>query len=296
VAASGIRRLVLGVRDPNPHVVGGGLSLIRAAGVAATLGVAGEECLDLIWPFVVTGAFARPFVLLKTATSLDGRFAPPPGPGTPAPVYLTGAEARRDVHRLRRWADLLLVGAGTIRADQPTLDGRLAGDQDRCPAADPMPGYVDADLGVLAPWRRRGHLAFGGRESARPESVRAVEERGGTAVLCEEHDGQVVPASLLDRLAGVGVHALMIEGGPRLALAFLAGGLVDRWVSFVAPAFLGAGPGWPPVDRGGGEADPPATGRFHLTRCDRVGDDARLVYDRVCFGEVRRQLTAAPEA
>lgn len=325
VAGSGIRRLVVGIRDPNPSVPGGGLEVVRQAGVEVTLGVAAEEALELIWPFVVTGALRRPFVLLKTATSVDGRFAPPRDPGVTGLVYLTSVEARREVHRLRRRADLLLVGSTTILADRPTLDGRLAAEDAECPAADPIPGYVDTDLSLDAHWPGRRHLAFGGRDSAPALRVAAVSAAGGTPVLCEERDGRVVPASLLDQLAGVGVHTVLLEGGPTLAYSFLSAGLVDRWVSFVAPVFLGGGPTWPPMDAATHAlpqalhqaADAPAlpapaasaalpgpavavlpdhsSARFHLTRSGRTGADAVLVHDRVPFAQTLRQLAGEGE-
>jgi diaminohydroxyphosphoribosylaminopyrimidine deaminase / 5-amino-6-(5-phosphoribosylamino)uracil reductase len=296
VAASGVSRVVVGVKDPNPRVAGGGLRLIRDSGVNVALGVAAAECTELIWPFVATAAFARPFVLLKTATSIDGRFAPAASHGrAPAPLYLTGTEARRDVHRLRRWSDLVLVGAGTVLADRPALDGRLAAADDACPAADPRPGYVDTDLGVEIEWPGRCALAFGGCERADAARVRAIETRGITVVLCAERHGRVDPSSLLARLAGVGVYSVLLEGGPRLARSFLAQGLVDRWVSFVAPAVLGEGPGWPDAAPGADD-QAPGWSRFALTRCTRVGADARLVYDRTPFDETVRRLTAATEA
>jgi diaminohydroxyphosphoribosylaminopyrimidine deaminase/5-amino-6-(5-phosphoribosylamino)uracil reductase len=291
IARSGVRRLVVGVRDPNPRVRGGGLERLKQAGVDVTLGVLGEEALELIWPFAATGAFARPFVLLKTATSLDGRFAPEVRAERRA-VYLTGPAARREVHRLRRWADLVLVGEGTIVADQPALDGRLAAAAgDACPEAEPMPGYLDTDLSASPPWPGRRHLVFCGRECAPAERVREIERRGGTVVACDEHDGRVALPALVAALPGHGIQALLVEGGPSVARSFLAAGLVDRWVSFVAPIVLGAGAGWPPGGAGYGD------GRsYHLTRCDSIGPDARLVHDTVSFDDTLRRLTAPPEA
>ncbi len=293
VAASGVRRLVLGVRDPNPRVAGGGLELVRRSGVAVTVGVAGAVALELIWPFVVTEAFARPFVLLKTATSLDGRFAPATRPGGTGPFYLTGIEARRDVHRLRRWADLVLVGAGTVVADRPALDARLVAADAACPRADPLPGYVDTDLDVHACWSGQPHLAACGR-SAAPERIRVVEASGGSVILCDEREGRVDLASLLEQLAGAGLHAVLVEGGPTLARGFLARGLVDRWVCFIAPVVLGAGPGWPQASHElEGERVPVRP--YELTRCEAIGPDARLVYDAVSFDDTLRRLTALAE-
>jgi diaminohydroxyphosphoribosylaminopyrimidine deaminase / 5-amino-6-(5-phosphoribosylamino)uracil reductase len=297
VAASGIARLVVAIRDPNPAVVGGGIETVARAGIPFTLGVAAEEATELVWPFVATRAFERPYILLKTAASLDARFAPPHETGMPGPAYLTGVDARREVHRLRRWSDLVLVGSRTILADRPTLDGRLVTTNDSCPVSEPAPGYVDTDLSVNAAWPGRPHFVIGGLESGRPERIREVETMGGTVLLCEEREGQVVPGSAATRLGEAGVHTLLVEGGPSLAYSFLAAGLVDRWVSFVAPVVLGGGPTWPvaagPVADGSG--GPP--GAWSPTRCSRIGADTVLVMDRVPFAEtVRRLSTVDPEA
>lgn len=292
VAASGIRRLVVAVRDPNPAVPGGGLELVREAGVEVTLGVGGSAALELIWPFVVTRAFERPYVLLKTATSLDARFAPPRDPGVTGVVYLTSTAARREVHRLRRWSDLVLVGARTILADRPILDGRLATRDDDCPLADPLPGYADTDLSVEDAWPGRRHLVFGGTDSASPERVSAAEAGGATVVLCAERDGQVDPSSLLEHLADLGVCTVLLEGGPSLAHSFLAAGLVDRWVSFVAPVVLGGGPTWPQRAPGGPPLHPQ---EFQLTRSRIAGSDAQTVFDRLAFADVLCGLTGRRE-
>ena len=290
VAGSGVRRLVVGVADPSPAVARGGLEIVASAGIEVTIGVLARDALDLIWPFAATRAFERPFVLLKTATSLDGRFGPGARPsGTRGvPIYLTGEKARRDVHRFRCWADVVLVGEGTLAADRPRLNGRLARDQDDCPAADPTPGYVDTDLSYAGTWPAERPLVFVGRSRADAAARERVERRGATVVVCDERDGRVAPESLLDQVFnGIG-RAIMIEGGPTLATAFLQAGLVDRWVRYTAPLLLGDGPAWPVWSP---RTDVQAGQRFHLTRVEQIGKDVKAVFDRLPFDEVVRDLT-----
>ncbi len=285
VAASGVARLVAAIRDPNPKVSGGGLARVRDAGVDVTLGVMAEEALETAWPFVCTGAFARPFVLLKTAVSLDGRFAPRAGQRTAGePTYLTGVAARREVHALRRWSDVVVVGEGTMAADRPGLDGRLAGDADACPDLDPLPAYVDTDLSLQEGWSRP-FWVFAGAERAAGQARQGIERRGGIVVPCAERDGHVAPESLVAEFGRKGGRCLMVEGGPRLAAAFLDAGVVDRWVCYVAPVTMGEGPTWP---------DRPSRGAFHLTRAGAVGPDARLVFDRAPFHAALADLAATP--
>lgn len=288
VAESGVQRAVIGVADPNPDVRGGGIAVLRAAGIVVSAGVRGDAALELIWPFAVTRGFRRPFVVLKTATSLDARFAPPDADGSGRPVYLSGLEARRDVHRLRRWSDVVLVGERTMVADHPRLDGRLTDDSDGCPAADPIPAWADTDLSFDGGWLGHEHWVFAGRDSI-PEGRRpAIECRGGSVVPCHTADGHVSPNSVVTEFGRLGGHVLMVEGGATLAAAFLRAGVVDRWVCYTAPLVLGAGATWPvgPCRAG----DP---GAFHLTRVERCGGDVKAVFDREPFDDVLAGLVAS---
>jgi len=282
VAASGVARVVVGARDPNPRVAGGGLDLLRGAGIDVSLGVLGRGCLELIWPYVATDAFARPFVTLKTATTLDGRFAPPGAPEG-APAYLTGEESLQETARLRRWHDLVLVGAVTARRDRPRLDGRRAGPEVLCPAADPLPACADADLAEAAGWRRGPHLVFTSA-AADPARERPLREAGAEVVRCRDEGGRLVPQDLLAQAAARGHWTVMLEGGPALAASFLAAGLVDRWVQFVAPMLAGGGPRWEDRELA------PQVRDFSLTRAVRSGGDACLTWDREDFARRRAEL------
>jgi diaminohydroxyphosphoribosylaminopyrimidine deaminase/5-amino-6-(5-phosphoribosylamino)uracil reductase len=289
VASSGIGRLVVAVIDPNPHVAGRGLDVVRDAGIEVTVGVAAEEALELVWPFVITAAFERPFVVLKTATSLDGRFAPTSRRAEGGPAYLTGPEARHDVHRLRRWSDVVLVGKRTKEVDEPQLNGRLTTDCDACPAAEPLPAYVDTDLTLTAGWPGRAHWVFAGVSSAPVDRQQDVERQHGTVVLCDERDGHVAPEALVDAFARRGGHCLLIEGGPTLAAACLQAGIVDRCISYVAPQVLGDGVSWPSWIMPGDGAH--AATLFTLTRVMRSGPDAKLVFDRADFAQALARVS-----
>lgn len=287
ILAAGIARVVVGMRDPNP-VAAGGLEALQTAGIAvqvadATLGAA---CLDLVWPFVASGAFARPYVELKTAVSLDARFA---GPDDPAgrPVYLTGEAARRRVHTRRRWADLVLVGAGTARQDRPRLDTRLVAADAPLPAAAPQAGVV-AGRGTAPRLARDRWLLFAPATAAGGAPA-AAGAAGAEVVPCPAGAAGPEPAAVLAACQARGLHTVLLESGPRLALAFLAAGLVDRWCAWTAPRVLGGGPTWPD----GAAAAPPA---FHLTRTEAVGADLLAVYDRTDFATILATVTTPPGA
>lgn len=280
VLRAGVSRVVIGVRDPNPNVKGAGMERLVGEGVEVTLGVEAAACLELIWPFVVTDGFTRPYLELKTAVSLDGRFGPRQRPraAAPGPVYLTGEAARRDVHVRRRWFDVVLVGRGTAAADLPRLDTRLVPLDAACPTDEPLGAYVDTRLDLKAGLRRERGVVFCADDAP------GVPPAGFTAVRCPTGAEGIAPAALLAGAAQHDLLAVLLEGGPTLAAAFLAAGLVDRWTQYTAPVVLGDGIGWPTGRQ-------PGNSGFSLTGSEAVGDDLRTVWDRVDFAATLRRLS-----
>ncbi len=276
ILAAGVSRVVYGVDDPNPQATGGAERL-RQAGLEVTGGVHAAACLDLIWPFVCTDQFARPYVELKTATSLDGRFGGAHDPQG-QPTYLTGPAARRDVHVRRRWVDLVLVGSGTARHDRPRLDVRLADQLDDGPAAAPLAGVMAQAGAADAPLSCDRWLVFhaAGRSGALAAGAEGVPCTIGP-------DGHLDVHDLLGACQARGLHTVMVEGGPRVAASFLAAGVVDRWVQYLAPRVVGDGPSWPAWNQ-------PATAGLHLTAATPVGDDLRVIWDRRDHHGERRRL------
>lgn len=276
VVQSGIRRVVAAIRDPNPRVAGGGCRFLSERGVSVQLGVMAREALDLVWPFVVTGGFGRPYLELKLAQSLDGLFAPDPRRrDAHAPVYLTGTLSRVEVHRRRCWMDAVIVGEGTVLADRPRLDARLAGKPGDGPRVRPRPVCLDSDLSldpslVGDPW-----LVLTGSTGLSGRRARDLARSGAEVVAVPTRNGRLDPEGVLAALNEAGLRTALLEGGPRLAASFLQAGVVDRWTLFTAPVVLGAGVGWP-AERG-------AKDSFSLTRVARCGQDTMAVYDRLSF-------------
>lgn len=235
VLAAGVARVVVGVLDPDLHVAGRGVALLRDAGVAVTVGVGAEEVEEQLAPYLKHRRTGRPWVVLKLAATLDGCTAAQDGSSR----WITGEDARRDVHRLRALSDAVLVGAGTVRADDPELTARL----DPPPAQQPL----RVVLGRVP-------------EHAR---VRPAVELSGDL------------GAVLDELGGRGVLQLLVEGGARVAHDFHAGGLVDRYVLYLAPALSGGDDG-SPVFAGPGAGTIGDMWRGRLVSVDRLGADLRL--------------------
>jgi len=264
---AGIRRCVAAIRDPHPIVNGRGFRRLRAAGVRVEVGLCAAEARETLGGYWRSHTTGRPRVTLKLATSLDGRIAPRRGFARSGPGrWLTGAEARRAVHRMRADADAIVIGAGTARADDPHLTARGV-------RAARQPLRVVCDTRLSLPLRLRlfrSPLAKGTVVACGPAAPRRAERAlraCGVNVwrLPLARDG-VSPRALLRRLAREGRHEVMVEGGAELATSWLRAGVVDRLARFTAPRILGDGLPW------SGPLGRPLAGRILEQR--RVGGDA----------------------
>ena len=235
IVAAGVSRVVVPFVDPDPQVSGRGVDELRAAGITVVVGTAADEAGELLAPYLKHRRTGRPWVVLKLAATLDGRIAAPDGTSR----WLTGAEARADAHRLRAASDAVLVGAGTVRADDPELTARLE------PAPDHQPLRVV--LGQAPPDAR----------------VHPALELAGD------------PGSVLDELGAKGVLQLLVEGGARVAHAFHAAGLVDRYVLYLTPALFG-GDDAVPMFAGPGARTVADLWRGRLVSLSPLGSDVRV--------------------
>jgi diaminohydroxyphosphoribosylaminopyrimidine deaminase/5-amino-6-(5-phosphoribosylamino)uracil reductase len=231
--AAGIGRVVVGVLDPDPRVAGTGAERLRAAGIRVDVGVAVDEVTAQLAPYLKHRTTGRPWVVLKLAATLDGRTAAPDGTSQ----WITGPEARADAHTLRAESDAVIVGAGTVRADDPSLTVR----------------HVE------------------GRDPLRVVLGRAPA--GAKVHPCLEREGDL--GAVLDELGQRGVVQAMVEGGATTAATFHRAGLVDRYVVYLAPALMG-GDGGTGLFAGGGTATMAELWRGRVVDVRRVGDDLRI--------------------
>lgn len=232
VVASGIGRVVAAMRDPNPLVNGRGLRALRQAGVGVTVGVLEREALRLNEPFVVAQEAGRPYVLLKVATTLDGRIATEGGDSR----WVTGARERAQARGLRRLYDAVLVGIGTVMADDPRLlpSPRLA-----------RPFFrVVLDSGLRLPLHSRlvgsakkSPVLVIGHENVRRR--RALEGRGVRVRTDAKAAGRIDPRFVLKTLWAEGVRSVMVEGGAEVLGSFLRARLLDEVALFRGPLLLG---------------------------------------------------------
>ena len=230
---AGVARVLIAIDDPDDNVSGTGVSRLREAGIEVVLGPCADAVRAQLAAYLHHRQTGRPYVILKLAATVDGRTAAPDGESE----WITGVEARTDVHRLRAESQAILVGAGTVRADDPSLTVRL----------------------VDGPDPRR--IVLG----AAPDGAKIHP--------CTQWVGPI--PELLDELGADGVLQLMVEGGANVASEFHDAGLVDRYVIYLAPAFFGGNDAHPLFVGGGAPAMADLRrGRFVETRT--LGADLRL--------------------
>jgi len=234
VLESGVSHVVVGTVDPNPDEGDGSVSALRAAGVDVTVGVLEDDARALVGGFSKWITTGHPLVTLKIAMSLDGRVAAADGSSR----WVTGPGARRDAHRMRSWSGAVVVGVGTVVADNPQLTCRLRGHA----GSQPLRVVLDStartplDAAVLdgtAP------TLIAVSPKATDEAVAALRARGADVLSFPLCDGRVDPAAVLGELGRRQVTDVLVEGGPSVSGDFAGRGLLDRYVFYLAPKMLG---------------------------------------------------------
>ena len=234
--AAGITRVIVGIEDPDPRVAGTGFEVLRSAGITVDVGCRADEITEQLRPYIHHRQTGRPLVVLKTASTLDGKTSAADGSSR----WITSDAARTRVHQLRAESNAVLVGAGTVRADDPELTVRHV--------SGPDPLRV-----VL------GHA---------PRDARVHP--------CLEWEG--TPEALLDELGTRGCLQLLVEGGATVARSLLDANLVDRWELHLAPALMGGSDG-SPVIAGPTAPTIAEIRRGRIREVEMIGSDVRIVID-----------------
>lgn len=233
IIEAGIERVVIGMKDPNPLVQGEGIKALKEAGLQVEVGILEEECLRLNESFSKYILKREPFVILKIASTLDGRIATRSGESQ----WITGEESRRFVHRLRDQVDGVAVGIGTILRDDPFLTTRLPGGR------DPFRIILDSELRIPENARvfesNPERVVLATTQRAPKEKLERLEQKGGRILICPSRKGKVDLKALLSRLGEMEITSLLVEGGSKLNGAFFDERLVDKVFLFISPKCLG---------------------------------------------------------
>ncbi|MFO7709107.1 MAG: bifunctional diaminohydroxyphosphoribosylaminopyrimidine deaminase/5-amino-6-(5-phosphoribosylamino)uracil reductase RibD [Desulfobacterales bacterium] len=272
IIAAGIRRVVIGMRDPNPGVAGGGVALLERHGIEVCLGVCAPEAEALNEVFIKYIQTGRPFVIAKCAATLDGRIATRTGDSR----WVTGEAARAFVHELRQSVDAILVGVGTIVADDPQLTTRRAAG----PSRDPVRVVLDTHARVPAAARVIRHVSTADTlvvtaPGADADLKRRIVRRGVSLIETPTREGRIDLAALLQQLGGRGITSVLVEGGSRVLASAFRDGVVDKACFFLAPLITGGDDGVP-VCRGRGVERMQDCIRLNRVNSRRFGDDIMI--------------------
>ena len=247
ILKSGIKRVVAGMRDPNPKVTGGGLAYLESQGLEISVGVCEDACHRINEAFIKYATTSYPFVILKCAATLDGCIATRSGDSR----WITNPLSRQFVHEIRHAVDAIMVGIGTVLKDDPRLTTRIDGRKTK----DPMRIVLDTHLSIPENARIL-HLSSESDtilvcgDSAPPEKRKKLEALGTRFLTLGTQGGQIDLAALLRELGKMDITSLLIEGGSRVNGSALRKGIVDKVYMFYAPKLCGgegipicAGPG-----------------------------------------------------
>ncbi|WP_214786023.1 bifunctional diaminohydroxyphosphoribosylaminopyrimidine deaminase/5-amino-6-(5-phosphoribosylamino)uracil reductase RibD [Exiguobacterium sp. s183] len=263
IVESGVKRVVIAMKDPNPLVAGKGIMRLKSAGVEVEVGLLEEEARALNPAFLRALETKRPYVILKTATSLDGKVSLDSGESQ----WVTSSEARRDVHELRAKTDAILTGIGTVLADDPALTVRLDHE-----TRQPKRVVLDRDL----------RLPLASTLARTAEDVPVLlftssddrEKREQARAMGIELFDYTSLGNVLETLYANGVGRLLIEAGPTLVTSLLDGGYVDEWVAYQSPRVFGGKNG---VYRSQQEGSLDAISRFKIQQVETIGPDLKVV-------------------
>jgi diaminohydroxyphosphoribosylaminopyrimidine deaminase/5-amino-6-(5-phosphoribosylamino)uracil reductase len=239
ILKAGISRVMIGMRDPNPRVNGGGCLALRERGVKVEAGILEKDCVALNRPFIKHTTTGLPWVVMKAGMSLDAKISPARGRGG----RITGSQSAAVTHRLRDALDAILVGVDTAITDNPSLTARL---EDREDARDPLRVILDTNLrlppkaNVLTQHSSAPTWIFCGLD-APAERERDLAGRGAVIHrVAAGPDGRIDLRAVLSFLGGADVCSVLVEGGAAVHASLLAARLVDELYLFVAPYFIGA--------------------------------------------------------
>ena len=277
IIEAGIKRVVVAMPDPNPRVAGGGDRYLMEKGIDVLVGVCREEAIKLNEAFIKHVTTGKPFTILKCAVTLDGRIATKTGDAK----WITNEMSRRHVHQMRHAVDAIMVGIGTVRADNPSLTTRLPGLITGKKGRNPMRVIVDTRLSitpdaiVIRTKDQAQTLLVTGEGQGDINKKDFFLKEGIQILEAPMENGKIRLASLMDRLGEMNITSLLIEGGGGISGSALSGGFVDRIMMFYAPKIYGGDDGVP-VFRGTGPTFMRDCHQIKNIEVKRFGDDIMI--------------------
>ncbi|MGE7603190.1 bifunctional diaminohydroxyphosphoribosylaminopyrimidine deaminase/5-amino-6-(5-phosphoribosylamino)uracil reductase RibD [Peribacillus sp. NPDC097675] len=235
VKDSGIKRVVVAMEDPNPEVAGRGIALLRNAGIEVEVGILEKEARRLNERFIHNMTTGRPFVLSKYAMTLDGKLATHTGHSK----WITGEQSRHSVHLLRNEVDAILVGIGTVLADNPSLTTRLPEGGGKNPIRIILDSELRVPLEANVVQVEEAKTIIVTHEDASLEKISSLSEMGIEIMMVPRTDAGLDLEIMMDELYKKGITDILLEGGSEVNASFLRAGLINKYFIYVAPKLLG---------------------------------------------------------
>ena len=270
VVKAGLRRVVIAMGDPNPKVAGKGIAILERAGIEVRCGVLEDEARKLNEVFLKWIATKLPYVVLKTAMSLDGKIATYTGKSQ----WITGEAARRRVHEYRDIYDGIMVGIGTVLADNPSLTARLPDGQGKNPVRIVVDSKARTPLDAALVTDGAALTIIAVTAKAPQERVQALKDKG-VAIMVAGDGEQVDMNLLLQKLGEMEICSVFVEGGGQVNFSLLRAGLVDKVHAFIAPKLIGGREALTPVE-GEGFAELTDAVELEHTTVETIGQDILL--------------------
>ncbi len=233
VIEAGVKRVVIGMEDPNPLVKGKGIEILRKAGLDVAVGILEKECRRVNEAFCKYILKKEPFVILKVAATLDGKMATRNGDSK----WISGEASRRFVHKLRDQVDGVMVGIGTVLKDDPLLTARIRGGRDPYRIVLDSRLKVPEEAKVIGTSPSKAIIVT--TELAPKDKIEKFEKRGVQVLVLDSKEGRVNLKSCLSKLGEIGMMNLLVEGGSQVNGSFLDEGLIDKLLLFLSPRLIG---------------------------------------------------------
>jgi len=272
IIQKGIKKVVVGIPDPNPKVEGHGIEFLRQHQIDVKVGLLENECNRVIEAFKKLQLTGRPFVIAKSAQTLDGWT----GTSTGHSKWITNEKSRKFVHNLRDKVDGIMVGVGTIIADDPSLTTRLRHQNTK----DPIRIVLDTNLRIMHNSKVLNHDSSSetfivAGEFVSADAVKEVKRKGVSIIKCPVRDGRIDLSALMAILGRMSIMSVLVEGGAAVMGSMIREKLIDKFYVFKAPRILGGNDGIPMADGKGPEK---IDGSLNLKdiRVRRLGDDVLI--------------------
>jgi len=273
IIESGIKRVVIGMRDPNPHVKGGGVEFLRENGIEVEVGVLEKECWEINKYFVKFITTGLPFVSIKVAMTLDGWIATRKGHSK----WITNEKSRRFVHRLRDISDAVLVGIGTVISDNPMLNTRIRGGKDPLKVILDPHLRIPKEVNVLMNSPEKTILIVSDAYVRKEKAEEFKKETGADVIFCPFLGGrrEFDISKMLEILGKKNIMSILVEGGAKVISSFIRQRQVDEFFIFKAPKLLCGNDGIPMIYGNGVERIDDAM-MLRDVKIKRFGDDALI--------------------